>query len=391
MATPDHHARQGHRAAQRHARRDGRPADADPGAVRAAGAGRDRRRLARHPRDVAGRAWSAASSSRSRSTRRRTSSRCRWPTSSRRWCRRPRSSRWCGSGARARPTPSPPVGGRRRRRRADAGVRNEPRSQRSRLPGRRRQGLRAVRDHHRGLRRLPDPGRSRACSTRRRSRSTGPACTSSSADGKPVSLTEVHAEPAHHAGHPDARRGRADDGRAASCRCRARCKAYGTTLHQLRWAIVTVMAVLALAFVMNLSGQTITLGTWMAGGGRRVRAAVADPRLARHRGHRLRHLGQLAVRRAAGDRGEPGRAVRRADGRVEQLRRRARQDDLAAEPRDRRRRGRHGRQGGRHLPSRRRVESGVPRRCCACCPRCRPRRCCRGWCRDADATRSIDA
>ena len=34
-------------------------------------------------------------------------------------------------------------------------------------------------------------------------------------------------------------------------------KAYGATLHQLRWAIVTVMAVLALAFVMNLSGQTL--------------------------------------------------------------------------------------------------------------------------------------
>ena len=44
-------------------------------------------------------------------------------------------------------------------------------------------------------------------------------------------------------------------------------KAYGATLYQLRWAIVTVMAVLALAFVMNASGQTITLGTWMAGAG----------------------------------------------------------------------------------------------------------------------------
>jgi len=44
-------------------------------------------------------------------------------------------------------------------------------------------------------------------------------------------------------------------------------KAYGTTLVQLRFAIVTVMVVLALAFVMNLSGQTITLGTWMAGAG----------------------------------------------------------------------------------------------------------------------------
>lgn len=44
-------------------------------------------------------------------------------------------------------------------------------------------------------------------------------------------------------------------------------KAYGVTLHQLRWAIVTVMTVLALAFVMNLSGQTITLGTFMAAAG----------------------------------------------------------------------------------------------------------------------------
>jgi lactate permease len=44
-------------------------------------------------------------------------------------------------------------------------------------------------------------------------------------------------------------------------------KAYGATLSQLREAIVTVMAVLALAFVMNASGQTITLGTWMAGAG----------------------------------------------------------------------------------------------------------------------------
>jgi lactate permease len=44
-------------------------------------------------------------------------------------------------------------------------------------------------------------------------------------------------------------------------------KAYGATLHQLRWAILTVMAVLALAFVMNVSGQTISLGTWMAGAG----------------------------------------------------------------------------------------------------------------------------
>jgi lactate permease len=44
-------------------------------------------------------------------------------------------------------------------------------------------------------------------------------------------------------------------------------RAYWMTLVQLRWAIVTVMAVLALAYVMNASGQTVTLGNWMAGAG----------------------------------------------------------------------------------------------------------------------------
>jgi lactate permease len=44
-------------------------------------------------------------------------------------------------------------------------------------------------------------------------------------------------------------------------------RAYGLTLVQLRWAILTVMAVLALAYVMNASGQTVTLGNWMAGAG----------------------------------------------------------------------------------------------------------------------------
>lgn len=47
----------------------------------------------------------------------------------------------------------------------------------------------------------------------------------------------------------------------------AALRAYGRTLRQLRWAILTVMAVLALAFVMNASGQTATLGTGMARAG----------------------------------------------------------------------------------------------------------------------------
>jgi len=45
-------------------------------------------------------------------------------------------------------------------------------------------------------------------------------------------------------------------------------KAFGATLNQLKWAILTVAAVLALAYVMNFSGQTITIGQWMAGTGR---------------------------------------------------------------------------------------------------------------------------
>ena len=42
---------------------------------------------------------------------------------------------------------------------------------------------------------------------------------------------------------------------------------YGKTLNQLKLAIVTVMAVLGLAYVMNLTGMTTTLGRWIAGSG----------------------------------------------------------------------------------------------------------------------------
>jgi lactate permease len=48
---------------------------------------------------------------------------------------------------------------------------------------------------------------------------------------------------------------------------RVAVETYGQTLYQLRSAIVTVMAVLALAYVMNQSGQTTTLGLWIAGAG----------------------------------------------------------------------------------------------------------------------------
>jgi len=44
-------------------------------------------------------------------------------------------------------------------------------------------------------------------------------------------------------------------------------RTYGATVKQLRWTIVTVTAVLGLSFVMNLSGQTSTLGTALASAG----------------------------------------------------------------------------------------------------------------------------
>jgi lactate permease len=44
-------------------------------------------------------------------------------------------------------------------------------------------------------------------------------------------------------------------------------RAYARTLAQLKFAILTVMLVLALGFIMNQSGQTTTLGLWVAGAG----------------------------------------------------------------------------------------------------------------------------
>jgi lactate permease len=44
-------------------------------------------------------------------------------------------------------------------------------------------------------------------------------------------------------------------------------RVYGKTLDQLKWATLTVATVLALAYVMNFSAQTLTLGQWIAGAG----------------------------------------------------------------------------------------------------------------------------
>ena len=44
-------------------------------------------------------------------------------------------------------------------------------------------------------------------------------------------------------------------------------RVYGRTFMKMRYSILTVAAVLALAYVMNQSGQTITIGSWIAGTG----------------------------------------------------------------------------------------------------------------------------
>ena len=44
-------------------------------------------------------------------------------------------------------------------------------------------------------------------------------------------------------------------------------RVFGRSMDQLKWATLTVTAVLSLAYVMNFSGQTITIGLWIAGAG----------------------------------------------------------------------------------------------------------------------------
>ena len=44
-------------------------------------------------------------------------------------------------------------------------------------------------------------------------------------------------------------------------------RVFGKTLNQMKLATITVMSVLALAYVMNQSAQTLTIGNWIAGAG----------------------------------------------------------------------------------------------------------------------------
>ena len=78
--------------------------------------------------------------------------------------------------------------------------------------------------------------------------------------GEAPSSVDVQVQLGQRGGHAAARLGPAE-----RCSCCASSpgralRTLGRTLYELKWATLTVATVLALAYVMNLSGQTITLG-----------------------------------------------------------------------------------------------------------------------------------
>ena len=135
----------------------------------------------------------------------------------------------------------------------------------------------------------------------------------------------------------------ADDGGRCGSPPATRVRAYGRMLNQLKWATLTVAAVLGLAYVMNLCAQTLTIGNWIAGAGGVL--AFLSPIIgwlgtavtgSDTSSNSLFGVLQVSAAKEAGL--DP---TLLASG--ELLRRRAGQDDLAAEPRDR---------GGRRRPRR---------------------------------------
>ena len=108
--------------------------------------------------------------------------------------------------------------------------------------------------------------RSRTSSTRPPASSAGPACTCSTRKGKAPTSETFKANWFTAAGT-----WLLVSGILTMLVLRVRpslgIRVYGRTLAQIKWALVTVCSVLALAYVMNMSGQTATLGTWAAGAG----------------------------------------------------------------------------------------------------------------------------
>ena len=154
------------------------------------------------------------------------------------------------------------------------------------------------------------------------------------AKGSPSTVSELHPQPADHARNPDAGRGPDHD------RCAA---AVGCGCAESLWGDIASAALgdryrngRARTGIRDERVRSDHHAGHLDGRcGRCIRADLSDTGLARHRGNRVRYLVEFAVRRPAGDRGGQGGTVPGADGRRQQLWRRARQDDLAAEPRDR--------------------------------------------------------
>ena len=152
----------------------------------------------------------------------------------------------------------------------------------------------------------------------------------------PVQRHPVHDHLALRRRHPVVHLRAHRDGRLPG-RPRVAFKELIATIVKLRFAILTVASVLGLAYVMNLSGQTLTIGVWLAAGtGVVLRLPVPDPGLGRHRRHRIGHQRQRPVRHPAAAGRPAGRDRPRTAGRREHLRRCGRQDDQPAEPRHRR-------------------------------------------------------
>ena len=161
-----------------------------------------------------------------------------------------------------------PAGDRRRRRdRPAVRGRGAPAGgRRARLAARRRcSRTRRTSSSSRSSRSRSGP-RSRTSSRRARRSSTGPAWTSST-----IRARRRPARSSRSTGPP--RPGRCCSSPACITMAALRVspgrslRIYVDTLKQLKWATVTVATVLALAYVMNLSGQTITIGRWLAGAG----------------------------------------------------------------------------------------------------------------------------
>ena len=259
---------------------------------------------------------SAVSRSGSPSSSPPTTSRCRSPTSSPRWSRPPPSSLllrvWQpGRGARrraGRPRPRRGAGGAASvpRGGGGAGVGRRPRRRSRRRPVQRQRrrggaGLRAVpRDHrdlldHQHHRGQGVPGQG---AVHLRLRLAGPRRAQHR--GRAGRLDDVHLQLAARRRHPDDPRGHHHRGDPQGLAGARRCKTY---VEHLRRAEVGDHHGDggAGAGLRDEPVRPDHLARRLAGRRRRcVRDPLADPGLDRRRRHRLGHLGQRAVRRAAG-------------------------------------------------------------------------------------------